>query len=119
MQLGVPRRSGEGPVGRRPRALLGMRRRHHRWRGRSDRGRVRAPAGRDAHVAWRSAANPRAEFGADAGTGNNFSDPSATAGSYANAAISSRHRDSGGVNDRGDTVSDAGIPAGDTHSPHA
>jgi hypothetical protein len=119
MQLGVPRRSGEGPVGRRPRALLGMRRRHHRWRGRSDRGRVRAPAGCDTHVAWRSAANRRAEFSADAGTGNNFSDPSATAGSHANAATSSRHRDSGAFNDRGNTVSDAGIPAGDTHSPHA
>jgi hypothetical protein len=96
-----------------------MRRRHHRRRGRSDRGRVRAPACRDTHVAWRSGANPRAEFCADAGTGNNFSERSATSVSHANAATSSRHRDSGGVNDRGDTVSDAGIPAGDTHSPHA
>jgi len=117
MQLGVPRRSGEGPVGRGSRALLGVRRRHHRRGGRSDRGRVRARAGRDTPVAWRFAAKPRAEFSADAG--NNFSDPSAAAGFHANAATSSRYRDAGGVNDRGDTVSDAGFPAGDTHSSHA
>lgn len=119
MQLGVSRRSGEGPVGRRPRALRGVRRRHYCRGGRSDRGRVRAPAGRDTHVAWRSTAKPRAEFSADAGTGINFSDPRAAAGSHADAATSSCHRDSGGVNDRSDTVSDAGVPAGDTHSPDA
>jgi len=119
MQLGVPRRPGEGPVGRRPRALRGVRRRHYCRGGRSDRGRVRAPAARHTPVAWRSAVKPRAEFSADAGTGINFSDSRATAGSHADAATSSCYRDSGGVDDRSDTVSDAGVPAGHTYSRDA
>lgn len=112
MQLGVPRRPGEGTVGGRPRALLSVRRRHHRRGWRSGRGRVRAPTGGDARVGRRSAAEPRTEFCADAGTDINVS-RSAEAGANA-LGVAARYADSGGgAADRGDTVPDAGFAAGD------
>jgi hypothetical protein len=112
MQLGVPRRPGEGTVGGRPRALLSVRRRHHRRGWRSSRGRVRASAGGDARVGRRSAAEPRTEFCADAGTDISVS-RSAEAGANA-LGTATRYADSGGgTADRSDTVPDAGFAAGD------
>ncbi len=122
MQLGVPRRSGEGPVGRRPRALLRVRRRHHRRGGRSDRGRVRALAGCDTHVAARSGRSPSRRVPCRRRHRHPLLRPrSAKAGAHANArGTAARYRDSGaGATGRRDTVSDARFAAGDARRPRA